>query len=125
MYGVTDPTTVDDFTHSALDNIVWLSHKVSEAQVGRARMQLKASVLSHLDDSGAVFEDVGRQVLTYGRRLSPAEIFARIDAVDASVVKDTAKRFLNDADVAVTAIGPITELPDYNWIRRHTYWLRY
>ncbi|CAM9869143.1 unnamed protein product, partial [Choristocarpus tenellus] len=33
--------------------------------------------------------------------------------------------FINDQDHALAAVGPIHELPDYNWIRRRSYWLRY
>ena len=34
-----------------------------------------------------VCEDIGRQLLNYGRRLSLAETFARIDAVDAPTIR--------------------------------------
>ncbi|KAJ0981986.1 hypothetical protein J5N97_010241 [Dioscorea zingiberensis] len=53
------------------------------------------------------------------------ELFARIDAVDASTVKRVANRFIFDQDVAIAAMGPIKKLPDYNWFRRRTYLLRY
>ena len=36
------------------------------------------------------------QILTYGRRIPVAELFARIDAVDASTVKRVANRFIFD-----------------------------
>ena len=36
------------------------------------------------------------QLLTYGRRLPLAELFARVDAVDEVTVKRVAKRFLHD-----------------------------
>ena len=72
-----------------------------------------------------VAEDIGRQLLNYGRRIPFAELFARIDAVDASAVKRAADRFLFDKDIAIAARGPIKGLPDYNWFRRRTYWLRY
>lgn len=36
------------------------------------------------------------QLLTYGRRIPLAELFARIDAVDASTVKRVANRFIYD-----------------------------
>lgn len=70
-------------------------------------------------------EDIGRQMLVYGRRIPKAEMFARIDAVDAGVVKEVADRFLYDQELAITAIGDTQDLPDYNWMRRNTYWLRY
>ncbi|GAB2299257.1 hypothetical protein Dimus_033327 [Dionaea muscipula] len=64
-------------------------------------------------------------LLTYGRRISFAELFARIDAVDSSTVKRVANRFIHDRDIAIAATGPIQSLPDYNWFRRRTYWNRY
>ena len=87
----------------------------------RARNQLKTSMCAHLDGSMAVSEDIGRQLLTYGRRLTPAEVFARIDAVDAAAVKASADKFLYDQDFALAAVGPVHEVPDYSWLRRETY----
>ena len=78
-----------------------------------------------LDGSANICEDIGRQMLTYGRRLTPAEVFLRIDNVDTAAVKAAANTFINDQDPAAAAIGPVHELPDYNWMRRRTYWLRY
>ncbi|KAF3779133.1 Processing peptidase subunit beta [Nymphaea thermarum] len=86
---------------------------------------MKSSLQLHIDGTSPVAEDIGRQLLTYGRRIPVAELFARIDAVDASTVKRVANRFIFDRDVAIAAMGPIQGLPDYNWFRRRTYWLRY
>ena len=52
-------------------------------------------------------------------------MFARIDAVDAETVKAVAEKFIYDQDVAIAALGDTQALPDYNWFRRRTYWLRY
>ena len=108
-----------------LECMVRLCHKTSDEEVERAKAQLKASMLMQLDGSSPVCEDIGRQMLTYGRRMTPAEIFARIDAVDAATVRATAHDVINDEDHALAAVGPIQELPDYNWHRMRTYWLRY
>ena len=70
-------------------------------------------------------EDIGRHTLVYGRRISKAEMFARIDAVDVDTIKAVSDRFIYDQDIAIAAMGDTQNLPDYTWFRRRTYWLRY
>ncbi|KAG8384632.1 hypothetical protein BUALT_Bualt04G0138100 [Buddleja alternifolia] len=125
VYAVAKPDCLDDLAYAIMYEVTKLCYRVSEADVIRARNQLKSSLLLHIDGTSPVFEDIGRQLLTYGRRIPYAELFARIDSVDASTVKRVANRFIFDRDVAITAVGPIQGLPDYNWFRRRTYWLRY
>ncbi|KAF8408188.1 hypothetical protein HHK36_007330 [Tetracentron sinense] len=125
VYAIAKPDCLDDLAYAIMYEISKLSYRVSEADVTRARNQLKSSLLLHIDGTSPVAEDIGRQLLTYGRRIPFAELFARIDAVDASTVKRVANRFIFDQDVAIAAMGPIQSLPDYNWFRRRTYWLRY
>ncbi|KAL5987347.1 hypothetical protein ACLOJK_038512 [Asimina triloba] len=130
VYAIAQPGCLDDLSYAIMYEISKLSYRVSEADVSRARnqdavLQLKSSLLLHIDGTSPVAEDIGRQLLTYGRRIPFAELLARIDAVDASTVKRVANRFIFDRDVAIAAMGPIQGLPDYNWFRRRTYWLRY
>lgn len=125
VYSVGEPTKQWELMSNIMYELVRLSYNTSEEEVERAKTQLKTSLLGGLDGSTAVCEDIGRQMLTYGRRLSPAEILARVDAVDASAVRAAARAFINDKEVAVAGVGHIHELPDINWFRRRTYWLRY
>jgi len=115
-----------------MNELVRLVHKVSDWEI-EPKNQLKTTLAMQLDGSSAVCEDIGRQVLTYGRRLPLAELFARIDAVDVSAVNRVASTYIDDNDLAFVSIGPKddpkshprTVVPDYNWLRRRTYWLRY
>jgi processing peptidase subunit beta len=125
VYAVAPDNKLDDMMWHIMNNIVRLVHIVSDEEVERAKVNLKATLLMALDGNSNVAEDIGRQMLTYGRRMTPAEIFSRIDAVTTSDIKATAAKFINDEDHALSAVGGIHELPDYNWIRRHSYWLRY
>ena len=97
----------------------------AKAEVERAKVSLKAAMLSNLDGHNNVAEEIGRSLLNYGRRMTPAETFARIDAITTDDIKATAYKFFNDKDHALAAVGGIHELPDYTWFRRHSYWLRY
>ncbi|XP_059670454.1 probable mitochondrial-processing peptidase subunit beta, mitochondrial [Cornus florida] len=122
VYAVAKPDCLDDLAWTIMQEMCKLSYRVSEEDVARACNQLKSSLLLHIDGTSPIAEDIGRQLLTYGRRIPFAELFARIDAVNASTIKRVANRFINDRDVAISAVGPIQSLPDYNWFRRRTYW---
>lgn len=125
VYAVAKPDCLDDLAYAIMYEISKLSYRVAEEDVVRAQNQLKSSLLLHLDGTSPVAEDIGRQLLTYGRRIPYPELFARIDAIDANTIKRVANRFISDKDIAISALGPVQSLPDYNWFRRRTYWLRY
>lgn len=125
IYAVAPDNKLDDLMWYVMSNLVRLVHAPTDEEVERAKTNLKATMLMGLDGHSNVAEDIGRQLLTYGRRMTPAEIFSRIDSVTTDDIKATASKFINDQDHALAAVGGIHELPDYTWIRRHSYWLRY
>lgn len=118
IYMVTDQATrIDDLVHFTLREWSRLSYNVSEAEVERAKAQLKASILLSLDGTTAVAEDIGRQIITTGRRLSPEEVERVVGAITAEDVMAFAKNKLWDRDIAISAVGKIEGLLDYARIR--------
>ena len=103
---------------------------VSEAEVERAKAQLRASLLLSLDSTTPVAEDIGRQLVTTGRRMSPEEIEKVVGGVTVADVRRVANEKLWDQDLAISArmifpqwkmlmglVGPIEGLLDYQRIR--------
>lgn len=125
VFAAAEPHTLWDLSSNIMYEMVRLSYQPTTDEVERAKVQLKSAILSDLDGSTAVCEDIGRQLLTYGRRMTPAEMFARIDAVDVNAVKAAARAVVNDKDLVLAGVGNVHELPDINWFRRRTYWLRF
>jgi processing peptidase subunit beta len=110
-------TRIDDLVHFTLREWTRLCYNVTEAEVERAKAQLKASILLSLDGTTAVAEDIGRQIVTTGRRLTPEEVERVVGAVSSADVMSFAKRKIWDKDIAISAVGRIEGLLDYQRIR--------
>jgi processing peptidase subunit beta len=108
-----------DLLYFTLKEWVRVCLNSTEAEVARAKNQLKTSMLFHLDSSVPVAEEIGRHMLVYGRRISPFEIDRMIEAVDAKTVREVATKYMYDADPAIVAVGPIESVPDYVRLRNN------
>lgn len=125
MYLVAPENKLEDLAWYSLHALLKMVHQSTEEEVAYAKAQLKTNYLNSLATLAGQNNNLGRQMLTYGRVMSPAEFFTRVDAVSVNDVKAVADQVINDQDHALAAVGPLHELPDYNWIRRRSYWLRY
>ncbi|CAG8762077.1 2076_t:CDS:2, partial [Racocetra persica] len=110
-------TQLDDLVHFACKELWRLHTSVTEAEVERAKQQLKASLLLNLDGTTAIAEDIGRQLITTGKRHSPKEVESIVSNITASDVRRCAGEYIWDRDVAVVGVGPVECIPDYNRVR--------
>jgi len=125
VYATAEPVGLRDLMYNITYYMTSMCYHVDETRLDEAKNQLKMNMMAVNDGSTAICEDIGRQILTYGRRMHPTEVIARIDALDCNAVKAAANRYFYDRDPALSAVGPIHELPDYNYLRRRTFWIRY
>jgi processing peptidase subunit beta len=115
----------DDMACESLQELVRLAYDSTPTEIERAKNVVKASLLLSLDGTAQVSEEIGRQLIAIGRRVPPAETWARVDAISVADVQRVAKHFLADVDIAVAAIGPLGNLPEYNQLRSWTYQSRF
>lgn len=125
VYFVTDKMGLETMIRAICYQWMRICTSATDFEVERAKNLLKTNMLLQLDGTTPVCEDIGRQMLCYGRRIPQNELEARIDAVDAKLVKDTCYKYVYDKCPVVAAVGPTENLPDYNLIRTNLYWLRY
>lgn len=96
---------IDDLTHFTLKEWTRMSIAPTSNEVERAKSQLKASLLLTLDGSTAIAEDIGRQLVTSGRRMTPKQIENAVDAVTPGDIQRVAQKYLWDKDVSVCIRG--------------------
>jgi len=124
VYLVCDPLTIEDMLFHVQNQWMNLCTSITDTEVDRAKNLLKTNMLLQLDGSTPICEDIGRQMLCYGRRIPLPELDARIDSISAKTVRDVCYRYIYDKCPAVAAVGPCEQLPDYNRIRNSMYWIR-
>ncbi|XP_001631568.2 mitochondrial-processing peptidase subunit beta [Nematostella vectensis] len=124
IYFVCDKMKIDDTIYCIQHEWMRICTSIMDHEVARAKNLLKTNILMQLDGSTPICEDIGRQMLTYGRRIPLPEIDMRIEMIDAKTVKDVATKYIYDRCPAVVGVGPVEQLPDYNRVRGGMYWLR-
>lgn len=63
---------------------------------------------------------IGRQLITTGKRYTPREIERYVDAVTPEEIQRVAQKYLWDKDIAVAALGRTDGLFDYTRLRAGT-----
>merc|ERR1711957_427970 len=100
-----------------LHGISSLAYCVTDEEVERGKRALKTVLFGSLDSTTAIAEDIGRQLLVYGRRIPISELLMRLDSIDAAQIRRVARTHLHDADIAVTGLGPLGRMPSLSAMR--------
>lgn len=90
------------------------STRVDENLLEQAKCEYKASVMMMRDCTTNSAEDLGRQMIHYGRRIPLEEVFQHVDAVTPSTLRATAEKYFSNVLPTVSCIGGSASLPRYD-----------
>ena len=105
LYTGTDPTDAPEMMEVVVDVINETVETLTDAEVSRAKAQMKAGLLMALESCSSRAEQLARHILAYGRPQTTEELLARIDAVSAESTRDAARALLLRSRPAVVALG--------------------
>ncbi len=115
IYAGTAGDSLPELVPMVCEEFRKVADDVEEAEIARARAQLKAGTLMALESSHSRCEQAARHLMIHGRLIPYTETVARIEAVDAAAVRRVAQRLLASTP-AVCALGPIAKLETYDSI---------
>ena len=107
VHAATGPEMVDELAAVVAQELAALADAgPTDAELLRAKAQLKAGLLMALESSGVNAEQMARQLLAQGRLVAISELIDEVEAVDHGAIKAFASRLRNEvASVAVIGSG--------------------
>jgi predicted Zn-dependent peptidase len=106
LYSGTDASDADELMRVVVDEIAATAETLAEAEVARAKTQMKAGLLMALESSGARAEQLARQMIAYGRPIPLDEIVAKVEAVTVESAREAGRALMSRSRPAVAALGP-------------------
>jgi predicted Zn-dependent peptidase len=106
LYAGTDSETAPELMQVVIDQLAGATEDVTEAEVNRAKAQMKAGLLMALESSSARAEQLARQMLAWGRPMPLTEIVAKIEAVTVESVRQAGRILIARNRPAIAALGP-------------------
>jgi predicted Zn-dependent peptidase len=110
IYAGTGEDEVAELVPVALDELHKVQKGVTEAELARARAQVKSGLLMSLESTGSRCEQLARQIQVHGRIIPLEETIAKINGVTIAAVEAAAARIFRAAPT-VAAIGPTERMP--------------
>jgi predicted Zn-dependent peptidase len=105
LYAGTDSADTSELMRVIVDEIASLAETLSEAEVARAKAQMKAGLLMALESSGARIEQLARQMITRGRPIPLDELVARVEAVTVERARNAGRGLLQRGKLATAVMG--------------------
>ncbi len=119
VYAATSPEHAPELLGLTSDIMLSVARDVTEAEIARAKAQLKASLVMNLESASARCDQIARQFLAFGMVPSIATLVAKIEAVTAAEVRELAERLFKSRSPAFSAVGQLSTLSSYDEIASH------
>ena len=112
IYAGTSGTDLAELSMLCIDELRRSADDMSEAEINRARVQMKAGMLMGLESPSSRCERLARMVMIWGRVPGLDEVVNKIDAVDTGAVVEYAARLCASGVPSLALYGPVGAAPN-------------
>jgi predicted Zn-dependent peptidase len=106
LYAGTDEANASELMRVVVDQIATTAATITEAEIARAKAQMKAGLLMALESSRARVEQLARQMLIFGRPIPLSEIVAKVEAVTVESAQASGRELIRRSRPAIAVLGP-------------------
>jgi len=117
IYAGTSEEEIGALCKLTVEELKRAADDMSEAEVARARAQMKAGMLMGLESPSSRAERMARNLAIYGRVPGLDEVSHRIEAVSRNMVRDYAGRLAGSGHSALALYGPVSAAPGLDALR--------
>ena len=117
IYAGTSAEQIDHLARITIDEMKRAADDMSNAEVARARAQMKAGLLMGLESPSNRAERLARLLSIWDRIPSLEESIAQIDNVTTGDVKSFAAKMAGEAGTAMAVYGPAAKAPTLDALR--------
>ncbi len=110
IYAGTGETEAKELLPVTIEELRKVQRQIGQAELDRARAQVKSSLLMSLESTGSRCEQLARQYQVFGRLIPVAETVARLNAVGIDDVRRSAARLFHGTPT-LASIGPSRHIP--------------
>ncbi|NHF74138.1 insulinase family protein [Paracoccus sp. 12-3] len=110
VYAGTAAEDIEELANLTVDELKRSVETLSDAEIARAKAQLKAGTLMGLESSSGQTERIARSLAIWGRVPEPAETAARLDAVTRDDLRNYAASLIARRP-AMALYGPVERAP--------------
>jgi predicted Zn-dependent peptidase len=105
IYAGTGEAEARDLLPVTIEELLKVQREIGQAELDRARAQVKSSLLMSLESTGSRCEQLARQYQVFGRLIPTAETVAKLNAVTLDDVRRSARRLFRGRPT-LASIGP-------------------
>ncbi len=117
VYAATSPDDTPELVDVTARVMLSVARDVSEAEVARAKAQLKASLVMNLESASGRADQIARQFLAFGEVPKIEDLIAKIDAVTTADIATLSERLFRGRSPALGAVGQLSQLAPYETIK--------
>jgi predicted Zn-dependent peptidase len=105
LYAGTDAADTSELMRLIVDEIANAAETLSEAEIARAKAQMKAGLLMALESSGDRIGQLARQMIAWGRPIPLDELIERVDSVTVESARAAGRDLIRRGKPAIAVIG--------------------